>query len=73
MADEFYQPDNRIDLTNEMLEKGIAFQPCEPGAFSYDPWPSGYDSDILKELAETNPSISTTVARETEPKLANNF
>lgn len=66
-------PDNRIDLTNEMLEKGIAFQPCEPGAFSYDPWPSGYDSDILKELAETNPSISTTVARETEPKLANNF
>lgn len=66
-------PDNRIDLTNEMLEKGIAFQPCEPGSFSYDPWPSGYDSDILKELAETNPSISTTVARETEPKLANNF
>lgn len=66
-------PDNRIDLTNEILEKGIAFQPCEPGAFSYDPWPSGYDSDILKELAETNPSISTTVARETEPKLANNF
>lgn len=66
-------PDNRIDLTNEMIEKGVAFQPCQPGAFSYDPWPSGYDSDILKELAQTNPSIGSTVARETEPKLANNF
>ncbi|WP_300724566.1 SusD/RagB family nutrient-binding outer membrane lipoprotein [uncultured Bacteroides sp.] len=66
-------PDNRIDLTEEMLSKGIEFQPCDPGAYSWEPWPTGYDSDILKELAETNPSISPSVARETEPKLANNF
>lgn len=66
-------PDNRIDLTNEMIEKGIAFHPCDPGAYSWEPWPTGYDSDILKELAETNPSVTVSVARETEPKLANNF
>lgn len=66
-------PDNRIDLTDEMLAKDILFQPRDPGAYSWEPWPSGYDSDILKEMAESNPSISASVARETEPKLANNF
>lgn len=66
-------PDNRIDLTNEMLEKGIDFHPCDPGAYSWEPWPTGYDSDILKELAETNPSVTVSVSRETEPKMANNF
>lgn len=66
-------PDNRVDLTQEMIDKGIAFQPCLPGAFSWEPWPTGYDSDILKELAETNPNVTISVARETEPKLANNF
>ncbi|WP_294531511.1 SusD/RagB family nutrient-binding outer membrane lipoprotein [uncultured Bacteroides sp.] len=66
-------PDHRVDLTQEMIDKGIAFQPCLPGAFSWEPWPTGYDSDILKELAETNPNVTISVARETEPKLANNF
>ncbi len=66
-------PDNRIDLTDEIIAKGIQTHPRDPGAFSWEPWPSGYDSDILKELAKTNPSVETSVARETEPKLANNF
>ena len=66
-------PDNRIDLTDEITGKGIAVNPCQPGAFSYDPWPQGYDSDMMKEIAKTNPSVGTTMARETEPKLANNF
>lgn len=66
-------PDNRIDLTDEITGKGIAMNPCQPGAFSYDPWPQGYDSDMMKEVAKTNPSVETTMARETEPKLANNF
>ena len=66
-------PDNRIDLTDEITGKGIAINPCQPGAFSYDPWPQGYDSDMMKEIAKTNPSVETTMARETEPKLANNF
>ena len=66
-------PDNRIDLTDEITGKGIAMNPCQPGAFSYDPWPQGYDSDMMKEIAKTNPSLETTMARETEPKLANNF
>jgi hypothetical protein len=66
-------PDNRIDLTQEMIDKGIAFQPRDPGAYSWEPWPAGYESDILKELAKNNPAINPAVARETEPKLANNF
>jgi hypothetical protein len=66
-------PDNRIDLTDEIIAKGIQTHPRDPGAFSWEPWPSGYDSDILKELAKTNPSVEASVARETEPKLANNF
>lgn len=66
-------PDNRIDLTDEMLEKGIEFKPRDPGAYSWEPWPSGYDSDICKELAVNNPSVKVTMDREVEPKLANNF
>lgn len=66
-------PTNRIDLTQEMLDKGIPFEAREPGAYSWEPWPPGYESEILKELAETNPSIDPFATRETEPKLANNF
>ena len=66
-------PDNRVDITQEMIEKGIAFSPRDPGAYSWDPWPTGYDSDICKELAVNNPSVTVTMAREVEPKLANNF
>lgn len=66
-------PDNRIDLTDEMLEKGIEFKPRDPGAYSWEPWPSGYDSDICKALAVNNPSVKVTMDREVEPKLANNF
>ena len=66
-------PDNRVDLTQEMIDKGIAFNPNVPGAYSWEPWPTGYDSDILARMAETNPSIPVRAERETEPKLANNF
>lgn len=66
-------PDNRVDITQEMIDKGIAFSPRDPGAYSWEPWPTGYDSDICKELAVNNPSVTATMAREVEPKLANNF
>lgn len=66
-------PDNRVDITQEMIEKGIAFSPSDPGAYSWEPWPTGYDSDICAELAVNNPSVTATMAREVEPKLANNF
>lgn len=66
-------PDNRIDLTDEMIEKSIAFSPRDPGAYSWEPWPTGYDSDICKALAVNNPDIKVTMDREVEPKLANNF
>ena len=66
-------PDNRVDITQEMIEKGIAFSPRDPGAYSWEPWPPGYDSDICAELAVNNPSVTATMAREVEPKLANNF
>jgi len=64
---------NRIDLTEEVLKKGVPMNPRDPGAFSWEPWPTGYESDILKEIALTNPSVQTSMTRETEPKLANNF
>ena len=66
-------PDNRVDITQEMIEKGIAFSPRDPGAYSWEPWPTGDDSDICSELAGNNPSVTATMAREVEPKLANNF
>ena len=66
-------PDNRVDITQEMIEKGIAFSTRDPGAYSWEPWPTGYDSDICAELAVNNPSVTATMAREVEPKLANNF
>ena len=66
-------PDNRVDITQEMIEKGIDFSPRDPGAYSWEPWPTGYDSGICKELAVNNPSVTVTMAREVEPKLANNF
>ena len=66
-------PDNRVDITQEMIEKGIDFNPRDPGAYSWEPWPTGYDSDICAELAVNNPSVTATMAREVEPKLANNF
>ena len=66
-------PDNRVDITQEMIEKGIDFSPRNPGAYSWEPWPTGYDSDICKELAVNNPSVTATMTREVEPKLANNF
>ena len=66
-------PDNRVDITQEMIEKGIDFSPRDPGAYSWGPWPTGYDSDICTELAVNNPSVTATMAREVEPKLANNF
>ena len=66
-------PDNRVDITQEMIEKGSAVSPRDPGAYSWEPWPTGYDSDICAELAVNNPSVTATMAREVEPKLANNF
>ena len=66
-------PDNRVDITQEMIEKGIDFSPRDPGAYSWEPWPTGYDSDICADLAVNNPSVTATMAREVEPKLANNF
>ena len=66
-------PDNRVDITQEMIEKGIDFSPRDPGSYSLEPWPTGYDSDICAELAVNNPSVTATMAREVEPKLANNF
>ena len=66
-------PEKRVDIPQEMIEKGIAFSPRDPGAYSWEPWPTGYDSDICAELAVNNPSVTATMAREVEPKLANNF
>lgn len=64
---------NRVDLTDEMIANGVAFQPCAPGAFSWEPWPSGYESEICTKLHKNNKDVKTTMDREVEPKLASNF
>lgn len=28
-------PDNRVDITQEMIEKGIDFSPRDPGSYSW--------------------------------------
>lgn len=66
-------PDNRVDLTDEIIAKGIAFAPNKPGGFSWEPWPTGYTSDILTQMATSNPKINPQVNREIEPKVANYF
>lgn len=66
-------PDNRVDLTDEVLAKGVNVAPRDPGAYSWEPWPTGYTSDLLTEMAQTNSAIDPNVAREVEPKVANNF
>ena len=43
---------NRIDLTEEVLAKGVTMNPRDPGAFSWEPWPTGYESDIMKEIVK---------------------
>ena len=48
-------------------------EPCDPGTYSWDNWPTGYTSDILTEMAVDNPSIDPNMAREVRPKLASNF
>lgn len=66
-------PDNRVDLTDEVLSLGITPAPCKPGSFSWDPWPAGYTSPKLTAMATTNPKVNPVLNREIEPKVANNF
>lgn len=67
------KPDGRVDLTEEIIAKGVKMEPCDPGTYSWDNWPTGYASEILAEMAINNPSIDPNVAREVRPKLASNF
>ncbi len=66
-------PDNRIDLTNEVLAKHVTPQPRDPGAFAWEPWPTAYISDTLTLLKEKHPEIVVDKAYNTEPKMATNF
>ena len=64
--------ENRIDITDE-VKTNNKLTPNIPGAFSWEPWPTGFKSDKLTEIAKNNHSVDPNVAREVEPKLANNF
>lgn len=67
--------DGRIDLTDEVRSHNL-FQPNKPGAYSWEPWPSGYTSETLTTMAQTNPDVAkagTNADRECEPKVASNF
>ena len=66
-------PDNRIDLTDEIIANQVKMNPNDPGGWWWEPWPSSYESDIMKELKEIYPNLTTKMAMETRPKLANNF
>lgn len=65
--------DGRVDLTDEIISKGVKMEPCDPGTYSWDNWPAGYTSDILTAMAADNPSIDPNLAREVRPKLASEF
>ena len=65
--------DGRVDLTDEIISKGVNMEPCNPGTYSWDNWPVGYTSDIITEMAQDNPSLDPFMARETRPKLASEF
>lgn len=64
--------EGRIDITDE-VKSNNKFTPNVPGAYSWEPWPTGFKSDKLTEIAKNNPNVDPNVAREVEPKLANNF
>ena len=74
-AKEGYMTANVEVVSSDFAEKHPELvQPCEPGAFWYDPWPQGYQSPMLEEMATTNPDI-TSAFLDTEclPKLATCF
>ena len=72
------KPDNRIDLTEEMLTSNATFDPCQPGEFWYEPWPDdGYWSSIIEGLKNRYPDNANYsnpwLQDPTRPKLAQNF
>lgn len=72
------KPDNRIDLTDEMLSSNATFDPCQPGEFWYEPWPDdGYWSSIIEGLKNRYPDNANYsnpwLQDPTRPKLAQNF
>ncbi|MBM6866091.1 SusD/RagB family nutrient-binding outer membrane lipoprotein [Bacteroides caecigallinarum] len=72
------KPDNRIDLTDEMLSSNATFDPCQPGEFWYEPWPDdGYWSSIIESLKNRYPDNANYsnpwLQDPTRPKLAQNF
>lgn len=72
------KPDNRIDLTEEMLTSNATFDPCQPGEFWYEPWPDdGYWSPIIEGLKNRYPDNANYsnpwLQDPTRPKLAQNF
>ncbi|WP_374047140.1 SusD/RagB family nutrient-binding outer membrane lipoprotein [uncultured Bacteroides sp.] len=66
-------PEGRIDLTDEIIAKGVKMSPRDPGAYWWEPWPTGYESDIMKEVKKSYPDVTTYMESQTEPKLATNF
>ena len=66
-------PTDRVDLTDEIMSKGVKVNPVVPGAYWWEPWPEGYTSDLIAEIAKRDPSVNPYLEKETRPKLANNF
>ncbi|MCF0172844.1 MAG: SusD/RagB family nutrient-binding outer membrane lipoprotein [Bacteroidales bacterium] len=67
-------PDGRIDITDEVLEKGVKVYPRDPGAYAWEPWPSQFhESELIAAAASSHPGVSFELKYELEPKIATNF
>jgi hypothetical protein len=70
-------PNNRIDITQEMLDGGYAFASRDPGAFLWEPWPANtLVSETVQAVIDATPGAAmddNQMVYANEPKLANNF
>lgn len=68
-------PENRIDLTDEMIESGwdMKADARTPGSFAWEPWPRQYTSALTEQYSETDSDFANNMSYASIPKLANNF
>ena len=68
-------PENRIDLTDEMIETGwdLKADARTPGSYAWEPWPRQYTSALTAQYSESDPNYANNMSYASIPKLANNF
>lgn len=68
-------PDNRIDLTDEMIASGwdMKADARDPGDYAWEPWPREYTSELTEPYRDVDPSYGNNMSYASEPKVATNF